>query len=86
MTRNKTIHTVHPPGPAQDGLQFVLRAGGGAGPGGAEEGAAGLRPLEQKCGLLPGIQRTGCAHTGSYRGPRERCTEGTHTERINADL
>lgn len=54
------------PGPAQDWLQFLLRPGGGAGQSGAEEGAAGVRPLEQDRGLLPRVQRTGRAHPGGY--------------------
>lgn len=54
------------PGSAQDGLQFLLRPGAGAGPGGAEEGAAGLRPLEQDGGLLPRVQRAGRSHPGGY--------------------
>lgn len=54
------------PGPAQDWLQFILRPGGGAGQSGAEEGAAGVRTLEQDRGLLPRLQRTGRPHPGGY--------------------
>lgn len=61
-------------GPAQDGLQFLQRPGGGAGPGGAEAGAAGLRPLEQERRLLPRIQRAGCSDPGGDGGTRERRT------------
>ena len=50
------------PGPAPDGLQWLQRPGQRGGARRAEEGAAGVRSLEQKRRLLSGLQRAGRAH------------------------
>ncbi len=67
---HKTCNTcfLPPSGPAQDWLQFILWPGGGAGPCGAEAGSAGIRPLEQDCRILSGLQCSGRPHPGGHRG------------------
>ena len=57
-------------------MQWFLRPGGRGGPRGAQEGAAGLRPLEQVRGLLPGVQRDRCPHTGGHGEDGRQCAQG----------